>query len=82
MLTQLIIRLITRYQKNGGGKQYNVTCNFTPSCSEYSKQALIRFGLLKGLKLTFKRLKRCNHPDLLHKINDPLPEHTHDIFKN
>jgi len=38
-----------------------VSCRFIPTCSEYSIQALQKYGLLKGLFLTIKRLLRC-HP--------------------
>lgn len=36
------------------------TCRFTPSCSAYAVTALQRFGPIKGLWLTIKRLGRCN----------------------
>ena len=36
-------------------------CRFTPSCSEYSKQSILKHGPLKGLVLTIKRIIRC-HP--------------------
>jgi hypothetical protein len=36
-------------------------CRFTPTCSEYARQAIIRHGLLKGLWLAAARLARC-HP--------------------
>ena len=36
-------------------------CRFTPTCSEYTRQAIERYGALKGLGLGFKRLCRC-HP--------------------
>jgi len=37
------------------------TCRFTPTCSEYTKQALLKHGVLKGTKLSLKRISRC-HP--------------------
>jgi len=37
------------------------TCRFTPSCSQYAIDALIKYGPLKGGWLTVKRLSRC-HP--------------------
>lgn len=36
-------------------------CRFYPSCSEYAKQAIIKFGLLKATWLSVKRLLKC-HP--------------------
>ena len=35
-------------------------CKFYPSCSEYAVQAIIRFGILRGLVLAAWRLLRCN----------------------
>lgn len=36
------------------------SCRFTPTCSEYAKQALKKHGPLKGLALAVWRLLRCN----------------------
>ncbi|MFA4046015.1 membrane protein insertion efficiency factor YidD [Prevotella sp. PCHR] len=36
-------------------------CRFTPSCSEYARQALIKHGPVKGMALAIRRLLRC-HP--------------------
>ena len=35
-------------------------CRFTPSCSEYTFEAIDRFGFLKGGFMGFWRLIRCN----------------------
>jgi len=37
------------------------TCRFSPSCSEYTKQAIIKYGFLKGLGLGGRRILKC-HP--------------------
>ncbi len=37
------------------------SCRYTPSCSQYAKEALLRHGLFRGLLLAVKRLARC-HP--------------------
>lgn len=37
------------------------SCRFTPTCSEYAKQAIRKYGPLKGMYLALKRLLRC-HP--------------------
>ncbi|QTA37522.1 membrane protein insertion efficiency factor YidD [Thermosipho ferrireducens] len=48
------------------------TCIYTPTCSEYTYQAVKKFGAIKGLFLGFKRILRCNP---LHEGGkDPVPE--------
>ena len=36
-------------------------CRFTPTCSEYMKESIERFGCFQGLKLGIKRVLKC-HP--------------------
>ena len=37
------------------------SCRFHPTCSQYAVQALQKYGAVKGLYLTLKRLAKC-HP--------------------
>ena len=37
------------------------TCRYSPTCSEYSIEALKTFGLFKGLFISLKRILSC-HP--------------------
>tara|TARA_B100000945_G_scaffold140853_1_gene112856 strand:+ start:628 stop:843 length:216 start_codon:yes stop_codon:yes gene_type:complete len=37
------------------------SCRFTPTCSEYTKQAIIKHGIIKGTLLGIKRISKC-HP--------------------
>ena len=37
------------------------TCRFYPTCSQYSIQAFKKYGFLKGLWLTLRRVSKC-HP--------------------
>ena len=36
------------------------SCRFTPTCSEYARQALLKHGPVKGLWLAVWRILRCN----------------------
>lgn len=36
------------------------TCRYSPTCSEYSKQSLVKFGPIKGSILSIKRIIKCN----------------------
>jgi uncharacterized protein len=47
------------------------SCRFMPSCSDYAREAVIRFGVLRGSMLALKRLARC-HPLGSHGF-DPVP---------
>lgn len=34
-------------------------CRFEPTCSEYARQAVERYGVLRGMWMGTKRLLRC-----------------------
>ncbi|MEP7272771.1 MAG: membrane protein insertion efficiency factor YidD [Acidobacteriota bacterium] len=36
-------------------------CRFTPTCSEYTADAIAQYGVLKGTAMGIRRLLRC-HP--------------------
>ncbi|WP_462220024.1 membrane protein insertion efficiency factor YidD [Ferruginibacter sp.] len=46
-------------------------CRYTPTCSHYGIEALKKYGPIKGLWLTVKRIARC-HPWGGHG-HDPVP---------
>lgn len=35
-------------------------CRFTPTCSQYAREAIIKHGPIKGLRLAVWRILRCN----------------------
>lgn len=73
-LQRLVDVAIRRYQAGGGGlERLRVDCNFTPTCSEYARQAVLRFGALRGLRLGWRRIRRCTDPDCVTRIEDPVP---------
>ncbi|RKQ83907.1 membrane protein insertion efficiency factor YidD [Brockia lithotrophica] len=47
------------------------SCRFYPTCSEYTVQAVEKYGVVKGLVLGAKRVARCHpfHPGGY----DPVP---------
>ena len=75
-MRKIIIALIIGYQKvlspDTGVFSFKrgTTCCFYPTCSEYTKQAVSKYGVLKGLFLGAKRVARC-HPWQKNHI-DPL----------
>ncbi|WP_026895538.1 membrane protein insertion efficiency factor YidD [Clostridiisalibacter paucivorans] len=36
------------------------TCRFYPTCSQYSLEALEKYGFIKGIFISIKRILRCN----------------------
>lgn len=69
-LTWLAIALIRFYQKFVS-PGLPPRCRFAPSCSEYTLEAVQRYGVLKGAWLGVRRLARCHpwHPGGF----DPVP---------
>ncbi len=61
-MKKLLINLITWYQKNISLwlANKNIRCKYYPTCSEYTKQAIDKYGVLKGVFLGIARILRCN----------------------
>jgi putative membrane protein insertion efficiency factor len=36
------------------------SCRFEPSCSHYTEEAIVKYGLLKGSLMGAKRIARCS----------------------
>ena len=56
----VLIFLIAMYQKLLS-PWLPPTCRFTPTCSQYAKEALKKYGVFQGIFLALKRLLKC-HP--------------------
>lgn len=61
-MKKILVCLIEKYQKYISlfFESKGVKCKFYPSCSEYMKQAIIKYGVLKGFFLGIKRILKCN----------------------
>ena len=61
-MKKILIWLIEIYQKYISSEltKHNIRCKFYPSCSEYTKQAIQKYGAIKGSFLGIKRILRCN----------------------
>ncbi len=66
----MLIKLIELYQKLP--LRIHSYCRFTPTCSEYMKEAVMEYGTARGLRLGIKRILRC-HPFGKYGY-DPVPK--------
>ena len=66
---RFLVKFISFYQRHLSIFK-NPSCAFYPTCSEYSKQAIEKYGALRGIYLGLRRILRC-HPWQKNHI-DPL----------
>jgi len=67
---RLLVGLIRVYQV-ALSPYFGSHCRFTPTCSQYTREAIEKHGALKGAWLGMKRVSRCHprHPGGY----DPVP---------
>ena len=57
---KIALGLIKLYQSTIS-KVLPSSCRYTPTCSEYTSEAINRYGIFKGIWMGTKRIARC-HP--------------------
>lgn len=71
-VTRLLLFLLSLY-KRWLSPLLGANCRFHPSCSDYTRIAIARFGPLRGTLLGGWRILRCQ--PLCAGGHDPVPEH-------
>lgn len=70
-MRRMLLGLIAFYQR-AISPHLPASCRYVPTCSEYARVAIQRWGALRGGWMGLKRILRCNP---LHKGGyDPVPE--------
>ena len=61
-MKKILIHLINFYQKHISLwlQSKNINCKFHPTCSEYTKQAIKKYGAFRGSLKGIWRIIRCN----------------------
>lgn len=67
----VLLTLVRFYQKFVS-PLFPARCRYIPTCSEYARQALEKYGAARGSLLALKRFLRC-HPFHKGDIYDPVP---------
>lgn len=61
-MKKLILFILKLYKKfiSPIFKTMGVECKYYPTCSEYAKLAIEKYGCIKGTYLSVKRIIKCN----------------------
>ena len=58
-MKKVLLALIRLYQRHIS-PCFPAHCRFTPTCSQYAWEAIMKYGALKGTGLAIWRILRCN----------------------
>ncbi len=70
-MKRIFLAMITFYQKHISPLT-PPSCRYTPTCSQYAREAITKYGAAKGGWLALRRILRC-HPFSKHDPIDPVP---------
>lgn len=76
-MKSFLLKSIHWYQQGREGRPS--PCRFTPSCSEYAKEAVTQYGAGRGTWLSLRRLIRCRPfgPSGYDPVPEPHLDHFH-----
>ncbi len=62
IMIKIIIFFIEIYKKYFSPifTHFGIHCKYYPTCSEYAKQAIKKYGIIKGSGLSLRRFLKCN----------------------
>ena len=62
LFRKICIKIIEFYQRHISPiiKSTGINCKYYPSCSEYMKQAINKYGCVLGILKGIKRILKCN----------------------
>jgi hypothetical protein len=60
LIKKAMIFMIKTYQLTISPRFSHGACRYTPTCSQYTLEAIQIHGIIKGSWLGFKRILRCN----------------------
>ena len=59
-MKKILLWIIDRYRKDISPYKGGPCCKYVPSCSEYGRTAVMRYGAFKGGCMAIWRIMRCN----------------------
>ena len=70
-MSRLLLGIIRFYQRHVS-PGLPARCRFLPTCSQYAREAIEKYGAWRGGRLALKRFLRC-HPFYKGDVYDPVP---------
>ena len=70
-MSRLLLGIIRFYQRHVS-PGLPARCRFIPTCSQYAREAIEKYGAWRGGRQALKRFLRC-HPFYKGDVYDPVP---------